>query len=220
MTKLSASLAVLGLIGVATAVPAAASTINLNTGNGANPYTIASDTLSPSEGTTVFVVTNLGGGWINNLSSEWIAPAANQSNKSQADVGGVTYDVMFSLPVGFTGGSLSITLAADDWAQISLNGNSSFYTGPTTGQWTFDTVVPISSTVNGELLAGTNTLQFFVGNTGTGGDAGGGPTGLDAQVSVSFTPASGTPEPATTVPLALLGLGGGFALYRRRQVSN
>jgi hypothetical protein len=124
------------------------------------------------------------------------------------------------LPVGFTSPSLNITLAADDWTTISLNSGSIFYTGPTSGQWTTDTVVPTGSVAG--FVAGLNTLEFIVHNTGNGSsDAGGGPTGLDAQVSVNFTPASaGTPEPTTTVPLALLGLVGGIALYRRRLASN
>jgi len=215
MKKFRTSLAALGLLGAAGAIPAAASTINLNTGTGTGTYTITSDTLVPGEGTTVNVVTSLGGGWINNLSSEWIAPSATQAGKTEAATGGVTYDTIFALPVGFTAPSLSIDLAADDWVTISLNGTT-FYTGPTSGQWTFDTVVSTSA-VLADLVAGSNTLQFVVANTGNGtSDLGGGPTGLDAQVSVGYTPASSsTPEPSTVLPLAIVALLGGFALRRR-----
>jgi hypothetical protein len=192
---------------MACSVPAAASTINLNTGNGSSPYTITADTLSPPEGTTVNVVTSLGAGWINDLSSEWIAPLADQLDAISADAGYVTYQTTFTLPTGLNAGStLSIELAADDWVQISLNGGSVFYTGPSNGQDFFDTVVPVSSAVDNELTTGLNTLQFVVWNTGTYPDAGGGPTGLDAQVTVDYTTTVDTPESGSGV-LLLSGIG-------------
>jgi hypothetical protein len=215
--RFSVSLGVLGLCGAVSAVPATASTlVSLNTGNGSSPYTISLDTLNPSEGTTVNVInpSELGGGWLNDLTSEWISPLTNQSNSNtsgEKDSGGVTYDVAFNLPSGFTAASLSITLLADDWATISLNNQSPFYTGSQAGQWTADNVVPVSAAVISELLPGTNTLQFVVANTGNGGrDAGGGPTGLDAQVSLSYT---AVPEPSTWWLMAL-ALAGGFAFRR------
>jgi hypothetical protein len=57
---------------------------------------------------------------------------------------------------------------ADDWATISLNNHSVFYTGSDAGQWTANNVVPISGVVLSELQSGTNTLQFVVANTGNG----------------------------------------------------
>lgn len=219
--KFSLSLSVLGLLGVASAVPVAASTINLNTGNGSDPYIITADTLVPNEGTTTTVVTSPASLWINNLSSEWISPQANQSNgytNGEQDSGSVTYDTTFDLPSGLTSASLNITLAADDWVTISLNGGPVFYSGPTTGQWQFDTTIPIPASVENELVSGLNTLQFVVSNTGTGSDAGGGPTGLDAQVSVNYS-STAVPEPSTILPLIFAALLGGFALRRRRAVS-
>src|ERR1700744_1990835 len=108
--RLSLSLGMLGLLGVASVVPVAASSLDLNTGNGSSPYTITSDTLNPNEGGTTTVVTSLGDGWINDLYSEWISPQADQSNDTTGyeQGGSVTYDTTFSLPVGFTGASLNI----------------------------------------------------------------------------------------------------------------
>ena len=96
----SVSLGVLGLLGVASTIPAAASTIGLNTGNGTSAYIITADTLNPSEGSATNVVTTLAGGWANDLTSEWIAPVANQGNSSvsEADAGSVTYQTTFALP--------------------------------------------------------------------------------------------------------------------------
>jgi hypothetical protein len=72
--------------------------------------------------------------------------------------------------------------------------------------------------VLGSLVAGSNPLEFIVHNTGNNvTDFGGGPTGLDAQVSLSFMQGSPVPEPSTTVPLALVGLAGGFAIRRRQR---
>jgi hypothetical protein len=221
------------LVGAAVAVmssfgsAAFATTIDLNTGNGSNPYIITADSLSPDENTALptpaVVVTALGGSWVNDLSSEWIAPLANQSNSARsgvADLGSVTYDVTFDLPANLSGSTLSLTLAADDWVMISLNGHSAFYTGSSTGQWTNDVSIPISALVNSELVSGANTLQFVVYNTGTGSDKGGGPTGLDVQGAVDYTPI--TAPGATTVPepmtLSLFGFGlAGAAAMRRRK---
>jgi hypothetical protein len=220
--KFSISLGVLGLLGVASAIPAAAGTVNLdlNTGNGSDPYTITSDTLSPSEGTTVYLVTTTATNWISNLTSDWIAPQANQSNAVtqgvEADSGSVTYDTTFVLPVGFTSPNLAITMLADDWATISLNGQI-FYNGPTgpdVREWLADNVISTTG-ADSDLVAGLNTLQFVVYNIGGGTDAGGGPTGLNAQVSLGYTTAA-TPEPSTVLPLAAAVLLGGFALRRRR----
>jgi hypothetical protein len=216
--KFSFSLVILGLLAVASSVPAAAGTINLNTGNGSSPYVITSDTLVPNEGSTTTVVIVPATLWVNDLTSEWISPQANQSNgntTAELPTGSVTYETTFSLPVGFASASLSITLAADDWTTISLNGDPIFYSGPNTGQWKFDTVVPISASVISELVSGANKLDFTVYNTGGGADAGGGPTGLDAQVSLNYT-TSAVPEPSSALPLAAAMLLGGFALRRQR----
>jgi hypothetical protein len=219
MMKLGLSLSVVGLLAVASALPASASTINLSTGETA-VYTITSDTLSPTEGTTVHVVdpTEFGSGWVADLSgSQWIAPNADQNNAdrvSEADSGALTYTTTFTLPTGFSDPSLSADLAADDSVIVSLNG-SQIYSGPTTGQWTFDTALTPSqiSSALSDLVAGSNTLQFVVTNHGTGSDAGGGPTGLDAQITLNY---ASVPEPSATLPLALaVLLGGGFVIRRR-----
>lgn len=216
------SFGVLGLLGLATA-NANTVNLNLNTGDGSDPYTITSDTLVPQEYYTVNVVTQQPGAWLNDLTSQWIAPWANQSYANTQNVshaGAVTYQVQFNLPSNFSSPNLSITLEADDWATISINNNASLYTGPSTGQWGFDTVVPISQTFDNELVAGTNTLTFVVSNWGFGG-----PTGLDAQVNLAYTvpggdgPLAPTPEPSTIVPLVGSVLLGGFALWRRRSMA-
>lgn len=218
------SIGLLGLLGIGIA---AADTVNLNlnTGNGADPYTITSDTLTTNEGTTVNVVTQGGTLWLNDLSSEWIAPWANESNantKNVASGGAVTYQVQFNLPSNFSAPNLSIVLEADNWATIAIDNNAAFYTGPSSGQWTFDTAVPISAAIDNELVAGLNTLTFVVSNVGA---SGGGPTGLDAQVNLSYTvpggdtPLAPTPEPSSVLPLMGSVLLGGLVLWRRRSVA-
>jgi hypothetical protein len=72
--------------------------------------------------------------------------------------------------------------------------------------------------VDSQLVSGLNTLEFVVYNTGGGSDAGGGPTGLNAQVSVNYS-TSAVPEPATALPLAVAILLGGWVLRRRRAVA-
>jgi hypothetical protein len=227
-SKANRLLASAAFVAMAAAGSAAhATVIDLDTGNGSNPYIITADSLSPDENSTLptpaVVVTALGGSWINDLGSEWIAPMANQGStavKNVADSGSVTYDVTFDLPANLTGSTLSLTLAADDWVMISLNGGPTFYSGPSTGQWTGDVSIPISALVDSELVSGSNTLQFTVFNTGTGDDKGGGATGLDVLGAVDYTPVAS--NGATTVPepltLSLFGAGlAGAAAMRRRK---
>ena len=68
------------------------------------------------------------------------------------------------------------------------------------------------------LVSGLNTLEFVVYNTGGGNDAGGGPTGLNAQVSVNYS-TSAVPEPSTALPLGLAIVLGGWALHRRPAIA-
>jgi len=226
--KANRLLASVAFVAIAAAGSAAQATVlDLDTGNGSNPYIITADSLSPDENSTLpapaVVVTALGAGWANDLGSEWISPQANQSGlslKNEGDAGSVTYDVTFDLPANLTGSTLSLTLAADDWVMISLNGGPTFYTGSSAGQWTNDVSIPISALVDSELVSGSNTLQFIVFNTGTGDDKGGGATGLDVLGAVDYTPVAGTG--ATTVPepmtLSLFGFGlAGAAAMRRRK---
>jgi len=219
------SFGVLGLLGIATA-NASTVNLNLNTGDGDVPYTILSDTLSPNEGKTVYVVTQPATYWLNDLTSEWIAPMANQSwgnTNTELPQGSVTYQVQFTLPSNYSSPNLSIILEADDWAAISLNGYPAFYTGPSTGQWKTDTTVPIQPSFASALNVGVNTMYFTVYNWGSGTDAGGMSTGLDAQVNLSYNipgaPPAPTPEPSTIVPLIGSVLLGGFVLWRRRQTA-
>jgi hypothetical protein len=230
-----------GVLGVVSAIPAAADTLDLNTGTGPGSvaYTITADTLNPDEGTTATVVSTLGYGWANDLSSEWIAPIADQFDppaSGEYAVGYVTYQTTFSLPTGLDPGStISITFLADDWLTATLNGNM-FYTGPSgcdpqlaapyldfcssdPESWTSHTTLTIPDNL---LTSGLNTLSFTVWNTGgttsLNNDPGGSATGLDAQVVVDYTdppsPAP-TPEPPTALTFAS-ALAVGFAFWRLR----
>jgi hypothetical protein len=228
--KFAISFGVLGILG---AIPAAADTIDLNTGNGADPYTIAADTLIPAQGnlgTAAPVITSLGYLWTNDLASEWIGPTADQLNVLSYATGYVTYQTTFSLPTGLNPGStISITFLADDWTTATLDGVT-FYNGPSgcgsigafcsadPSSWTTDNVLTIPSSVDNLLVSGTNTLSFTVSNSGGGADLGGSSTGIDAQVAVDYT-TSGSPSPVPEPPTALTfasALGVGFAFWRLR----
>jgi hypothetical protein len=150
-------LAPLGAVCLLCALPAAASTMDLNlsttTGN-TTGYTIASDTNcvsgtpsscsgGPTEGTNVNAVTDVTAlGWAPNgtisdgqtpNNSIWIAPLADQGSPSGD--GSTIYDVTFSLPTGATGITLYINFAADDYATIILNptGSDTTVFAPSTG---------------------------------------------------------------------------------------
>jgi hypothetical protein len=224
-----------GILGAVSAIPAAAGTLNLNTG--VATYTIFDDTLSSSggpigtPGDAATLVTNLGSGWSTDLtpSSAWIGPAADELHSNAFAAGYVTYLTTFSLPADLDPGStISITFLADDWSTVTLN-NSTFYTGPSGCQtllsnplnfcssdptsWLTPTILTVP---DGLLASGTNTLSFTVWNTGGGNDVGCCATGLDAQVAVNYTD-SGSPAPTPEPPTAFTfasALAVGLAFWR------
>jgi hypothetical protein len=205
---------VVGVMGVIAAVPAAADIMSLSIGTAT--YTITSDTnggIDAGYTGSAMVVTNLAAGWVANPITDgigdlglWVAPNADQFGVPTYVNGTTVYDVTFSLS-GLNPGTalLTMNLAADDCASVTLNGHSIFNPGCTAmwfnAQGTF--AIPASS---GDFVGGTNRLAFTVDNfSGDGASATGGPTGLDVAASVS---ASAVPEPGTiwllgTVCLAL-----------------
>ena len=147
-----------------------------NVANGTDSsYAITADTTGetavPAPAT---VVTSLPSGWAVVPGAAWIAPAADQSNATRnpccsntAD----TYQTTFTVSGDPSNVALNLTLAADDYVDIKLNG-SPVFTHTNTSMWGAPITVPISS----GFVSGTNTLDFFVTN-------GGGPTGLAVAVT-------------------------------------
>jgi hypothetical protein len=193
-----------------TGVTSASTILIFNTGvnpagtplpNGAvDPHYVLSSTDATAPGPNALVV-NPAAGWTNNTAtSKWISQTAG----AQGAAGAVyTYTTTF----GLTGFDLATTqlsgqLAADDSANIILNGIDLGTFAPSPGWATFHPFL-ITSGFN----SGTNTLSFQVVNTT------GGPSGLQVQVSGEGTPQL-TPEPAT---LGLIGLGLAALIFVRRK---
>ncbi len=120
-----------------------------------------------------FVVTKFGDNWVNpGPHSTWIGPASDQSSATRGFCcgGSTTYRTTFSL-AGFDLSTVRLTLemAVDDTASISLNGKSVSVSA------TYNGITSLDLTSN--FIAGMNTLDFVVSNSG------GGPTGLDVAIT-------------------------------------
>ncbi len=144
----------------------------------------------------------------NSSISQWISLDADNTQLVGYAVGIYTYETTFDL-AGFDANSAVLTgrFAADDIAQIFLNGqDTGFSTGP--GGWT---TFHLFSAASG-FTAGINSLQFVVNNDG------GGPSGLRVEVSgeadFEAPPATDVPEPST-LPVLCTALAAIVYLRRR-----
>lgn len=143
-----------------------------------------------------------GSGATSNSLSEWIGPASD----SQLDgpVGYYDYRVTFSL-AGLLANTASISgrLATDDQGtNILINGISTGFTAGFATNWTGFTISNPA-----DFVAGTNTLDFIVFNSG-------GPTGLRVEMT-GTADASGVPDGGATVAMLGIALTGIAALRRR-----
>jgi hypothetical protein len=77
------------------------------------------------------------------------------------------YRTTFTVPGSAAAMTLNLTLSADDYVDVLLNGKQVF-THPNTSMWN----ASVSFSITSGFVTGTNTLDFVVSN------AGGGPTGL------------------------------------------
>jgi uncharacterized protein (TIGR03437 family) len=157
-------------------------------------YQIVTDTTGEiSAPAQAFAVTSLPVGWATIPGAVWVAPSADQSNSTRANCclnSSDHYRITFSLAdLNPSTTTLTLSLAADDYVDVLLNGQTVF-THPSTSMWSS----PASFVVNSPFVAGTNTLDFLVSN------AGGGPTGLIASIAGT---ANNSPyiSPAGIVPI-------------------
>jgi hypothetical protein len=172
-------------------------------------FEIISDTtgeiVAPAQ---AFVVTSLPGAWHAPIAgTEWIGPTANQSVGCTCPDSADTYQTTFSL-AGFdpATASLDFTMLVDNDITVVLNGVTVYSNGNPDSDL-FST--PFSFDVDSGFVAGTNTMQFIVGNAY-------GPTGIDASITGTATPiGSSVPEPSTAA-LCACGLAAVAMLRRRR----
>ncbi len=107
---------------------------------------------------------------------------------------------------------LNVSLLADDFVDVFLNGNLVF-THPNTAMY----LNPSSFAITTGFVAGTNTLDFVVNNV-----TGGGPTGLNALItgngSSSSIPATPIP-PSVTLTLVGIALIGAYVFFQKRRMA-
>jgi hypothetical protein len=139
--------------------------------------------------------------WLpNNSGSRWIGPAANSIGPSVPFI----YRTTFTVPANAILGSVQVT---GDWAtddpgtDIRINGASTGQTSPS-----YSALTPF--VVNSGFVFGTNTLDFYLTNTG------GGPTGLRVDhVTGSYQ----VPEPTGIALVAILFSAGAWMTRGRRR---
>ena len=137
--------------------------------------------------------------------ANWISVQADGNGPSNTTN---IYRTSFTLAVGFTGPSLSITILADDQAVVFLNGHF-------VGAQPFPTSLPnynnppsVFSTSNAaQFLTGQNVLEIRCFNQSEAFPTN--PTGIDFSAVV-------VPEPSAFI-LTGTGLAGLFLTYRRRR---
>ena len=144
-------------------------------------YTLTASADSGAPGPDVYVeIDPTQNGWVaNGPDSKWVGPSSNP-NGNFAN-GSYTYQTTFNLTgLDPTTVELIGQVAGDDTVAIILNGTTVLAAGTASATtWT-------PFTIRSGFLAGTNTLQFVVTNTGTGptGSPSGSsnPTGLQVQI--------------------------------------
>jgi uncharacterized protein (TIGR03437 family) len=106
--------------------------------------------------------------------AHWIGPATDQTNATRPGTccnGTTVYQTTFSMTgLDPNAALLVMEMLADDWVDVSLNGKSIYH--PTAQMFT----VPQTAVALSGFKDGDNTLTFTVTN------AGGGPTGLNADI--------------------------------------
>jgi hypothetical protein len=150
-------------------------------------------------GGPAFVGANPISTWIpNGPNSQWITPTPDASQGFFGSSTPYVYTTTFTLPVGFSGATLSGQWATDNSAFMSLNGGPAVSTTPDVGYTAF---TPFSITSG--FMAGINTITFDVFNSGAFVDMN--PTGLRVEISGSFTPAAGVADSGSTFGLLFAG---------------
>jgi hypothetical protein len=142
-----------------------------------NSYQILRDTTGQIVAPAPAFLVSLPGWGASVPGAAWIAPSADQGSDrlgcctNTAD----TYQTTFTVSGDPSAAMLYVTMAADDYVDVYLNGFITF-AHPSTVMWN----APVSFSISSGFNSGTNTLDFAVTNSG-------GPTGLLVAITSPTT---------------------------------
>ncbi len=176
------------------AVPATGQNVTNGRDNG---YQVVADTTGQiAPPAAAILITSLAFNWAAIPGAVWIGPSADQSNATRGPCcanTSDTYRTTFTISGSPAGAALNLTVAADDYVDVLLNG-APVFTHTSTNMWE----TPAAFSITSGFVTGTNTLDFVVTNMG-------GPTGL----AVTQTWSTLSNQPPGPVGLCMLLTDGG-----------
>ena len=162
-------------------------------GGATDPHYTLTTTAQGTAGMGAVVASPLASSWhADTATAGWIAPTADQAAGADAP-GSYVYETTFTLGADAAGGGmLSGSISEDNvLTDIKINGVATGYTQAN------NLAAGVAFQVAGNFIAGTNTIEFLVTNTGTTANS----TGIDVEnLNVNLAPTVAVAQATVSVP--------------------